>query len=259
MGVAAGDIDNDGCVDLYLTRFGRNQMFRNNGDGTFTDVSPRAGTDDPRLGRLRGVRRLRPRRVARSVRRQLPELQRSRPHIRCFGDSGQPDYCAPERYRAAAETGSIATAATARSPTSTREAGMARDFGPALGVSTADFNGDGWIDIFVANDQQENQLWINQRNGTFENTALLSGVALNGAGDAKANMGVDAGDFDNDGDEDLFITDLTGEGSTLYVNDGTGHVRRPERARSGIGSPACRTPASAPPGSTSTTTAGWTC
>jgi len=99
---------------------------------------------------------------------------------------------------------------------------MARDFGPALGVSTADFNGDGWIDIFVANDQKENQLWFNRGNGTFENRALRSGVALDGAGVAKANMGVDAGDFDNDGDEDLITTVLTREGDSLYVNDGTG-------------------------------------
>ncbi len=121
---------------------------------------------------------------------------------------------------------------------------MAREFGPALGVSTADFNGDGWIDIFVANDQQENQLWINQRNGTFTNTALLAGAALGPAGERKADMGVDAGDFDNDGDQDLFVTELIGQGSTLYVNDGaamfeeqsmrTG-IRRPSLPYTGFG------------------------
>jgi hypothetical protein len=94
----------------------------------------------------------------------------------------------------------------------TASAGMSREFGPALGVSTADFNGDGWIDIFVANDGQPNQLWINQHDGTFRNTALLSGVALGPEGQAKSSMGIDAGDFDNDGDEDLFITELTGQG-----------------------------------------------
>ena len=104
----------------------------------------------------------------------------------------------------------------------TRTAGVALDFGPALGVATADFDNDGWIDIFVANDQQENQLWMNQHDGTFINLALVSGAALGAAGEAKADMGVDAGDFDNDGDEDLFITELVSQGSTLYVNDGTG-------------------------------------
>ena len=100
-------------------------------------------------------------------------------------------------------------------------AGMSREFGPALGVSTADFNGDGWIDIYVANDEQPNQLWINQHDGTFKNTGLLSGTALSTDGEAKSSMGVDAADFDNDGDEDLFVTELTGQGANLYVNDGS--------------------------------------
>ena len=101
-------------------------------------------------------------------------------------------------------------------------AGMSREFGPALGVSTADFNGDGWPDIYVANDGQPNQLWINQHDGTFKNTGLLSGTALSAEGEAKSSMGVDAGDFDNDGDEDLFVAELTGQGADLYVNDGSG-------------------------------------
>ena len=95
-------------------------------------------------------------------------------------------------------------------------------FGPALGVVTADFNGDGWIDIYVANDGTENLLWINQRNGTFKETALLAGAAVNELGKPEASMGVDAGDVDNDGTEDLFFTNLTGEGHDLLVNDGSG-------------------------------------
>ena len=102
----------------------------------------------------------------------------------------------------------------------TSAAGLATQFGPALGVSTADFDGDGWMDVYVANDGEENQLWLNQRDGTFVNRALLAGVALGPSGEAKAGMGVDAGDFDDDGDEDLVVTNLTGEGMDLYVNDG---------------------------------------
>jgi hypothetical protein len=101
-------------------------------------------------------------------------------------------------------------------------------------VSTADFNGDGWIDIYVANDGAPNQLWINQHNGTFKNLGLLSGTALSAHGRAKAGMGVDAGDVDNDGDEDLFVTNLTGEGNDLYVNNGSGLFEE-QSARSGLG------------------------
>ena len=121
----------------------------------------------------------------------------------CFSPSGAPDYCSPNAYRPQPSrlyhnnrdgTFTDVTAA----------AGMAREFGPALGVSTADFNGDGWSDIYVANDGQPNQLWINQRDGTFRNTGLLSGAAMTRTARRKAGMGVDAGDFDNDGDEDCW-------------------------------------------------------
>jgi hypothetical protein len=135
----------------------------------------------------------------------------------------------------------------------TVKSGVAREFGPALGAVAADFNGDGWLDLYVANDGQPNQLWINQHDGTFRNTALLAGAALSPEGSAKSSMGIDAGDFDNDGDEDLFITELVGQGDDLYVNDGSG-VFEDRSARAGCR--VCHSPASAPAGSTSTTTAG---
>jgi hypothetical protein len=235
MGVAAGDIDNDGWVDLYLTGFGRNQLFRNNGNGTFSDSSSRSGTSD---------------RSAWSVSASFVDVDRDgwldlfvgnylnftlEAHRTCFNRSGPPDYCPPEVYRAQPSRfyrnrgdGTFVDATAA--------AGLAREFGPALGVATADFNGDRWIDIFVANDQKENQLWINQRDGTFRNMAPLWGVAVGANGEVKADMGVDAGDFDNDGDEDLFITELTGQGSTLYVNTGSG-LFEDQSARQGIRAP----------------------
>src|SRR4029077_16962605 len=98
----------------------------------------------------------------------------------------------------------------------------AGQFGRGLGVVAADFNGDGWVDIYVANDGQENQLWMNQKNGTFKNTALLSGSALTADGKATGGMGVDAGDFAGAGHEDLFITTLVNEGNSLMVNGGSG-------------------------------------
>jgi len=102
-------------------------------------------------------------------------------------------------------------------------AGLGAAFGPGLGVTCADFNGDGWPDIYVANDGDDNQLWLNRQDGRFENTALMSGVAINAYGKAEASMGVTAGDFDGDGDEDLFMTHLSRETNTLYVNDGSGN------------------------------------
>jgi hypothetical protein len=139
----------------------------------------------------------------------------------CMSPTGAPDYCMPDSYPALPDrlyrnrrNGTFADVTTT--------AHVASEFGPALGVSTADFNGDGWMDIYVANDGKENQLWLNRRDGTFENGALLAGVALPLSGKAEGSMGVDAGDFDNDGDEDLVMTELTGEGSNLFVNDGTG-------------------------------------
>jgi hypothetical protein len=221
MGVAAGDLDNDGWVDLYLTKFDApNQLLRNNRDGTFTDVSTASGTghrswsvsaawvDVNRDGWLDLY-------VANYLRYTLEDA------APCFGAAGAVDYCTPDAFQPLPHrlyvnqrNGTFADVSGS--------SGITREFGPGLGVSTADFNGDGWIDIYVANDGMENQLWLNRRNGSFENVALLAGVALPVTGKAEASMGVDAADFDDDGDEDLLVTELTGEGSNLFVNDGSG-------------------------------------
>jgi hypothetical protein len=147
--------------------------------------------------------------------------------------SGAPDYCTPDSYQPLPDRlyrnrhdGTFEDI-SARSQ-------IARAFGPALGVATADFDGDGWMDIYVANDGKENQLWINRRDGTFENRALLAGVALPLTGKAEASMGVDAGDLDDDGDDDLVVTELTGEGTNVFVNDGAG-VFEDSSTRTGIG------------------------
>jgi hypothetical protein len=227
MGVATGDFNNDGCVDLFLTNLGPNQLWRNNCDGTFTNVSSAFGAASSSSQSGSGP--------SWSVSAAFLDFDRDgwldlfvgnylsyrvEANMPCFSPSGRLDYCSPNAYRPQTSrlyhnnrdgTFSDVTAA----------AGMSREVGPALGVATADFNGDGWIDIFVANDGQPNQLWINQRDGTFRNMGLLSGTAMNPHGKAKAGMGVDAGDFDNDGDEDLLVANLRGEGDDLFVNDGS--------------------------------------
>jgi len=220
MGAATGDYNNDGCVDLYVTKLGSNQLLRNNCDGTFSDATAVSRTADPGW----------------SVSAAFVDVDRDgwlvlfvgqylnyslAGNVVCYSVSGQRDYCPPSAYRARPShlfrnnrdgTFSDITAA----------AGMATEYGPALGISTADFNGDGWIDLYVANDGAPNQLWINQRNGRFTNTALLAGAAVSAEGRLKASMGVDAGDFDEDGDDDVFVGELTGQGADLYVNDGSG-------------------------------------
>ena len=220
IGVATGDIDNDGCIDLYLTYLGPNKLFHNNCDGTFTDVSERSGTDDSGWG----------------VSASFFDYDRDgwldlyvgnyvqydlKADKKCTNLTGKREYCTPAMYQAQPDRlyhnnrDGTFTDVTAK-------ALVGGPFGPALGVVSADFNNDGWMDIYVANDTKENLLWINQRNGTFKSMGLLSGAAVGANGKPEASMGVDAGDFDNDGDEDLFMTHLPAEGNDLYVNDGTG-------------------------------------
>ena len=234
MGVATGDFNNDGCTDVYVTKFGKNQLLRNNCNGTFTDVTRESRTSDSGW----------------SVSATFFDFDRdgwldlfvghyliySTEHTtKCFSLAGMPDYCSPSVHSPEPNhlyhnnrdgTFTDVTAA----------AGMAADFGGALGAVAADFNRDGWSDLYVTNDGHQNQLWINQRNGTFKNTALLAGTALSEGGIAKASMGVDAGDFDNDGDDDIVMTELTGQGSNIFVNDGSG-IFTEQSARLGIHGP----------------------
>ena len=169
--------------------FGPNQLFRNNCDGTFTDVSKASGTDDSGVERLGVVRRLRPRRLARPVRRQLSELQRRDATRRASAPSGGPTTARrtvyqPQPSRLYHNNRRRHVRRRHRQAPASRASSARRS-----ASSTADFNGDGWIDIYVANDGQPNQLWINQRNGTFKNTALLSGAALSADGKAEAEHG----------------------------------------------------------------------
>jgi hypothetical protein len=229
MGAAAADVNNDGCVDLFVTGFGRNHLFRNGCDGSFTDIwKDRAPDwavsasflDYDRDGWLDLY-------VGNYVHYSLDIA------TKCQALSGEPDYCTPQAFRAQTHRLYRNTGGGAFVDVTAR-ALSGNSAGPALGVSTADFNQDGWIDLYVANDGAANMLWMNQRDGTFRDAALLAGAALSAEGKPEGSMGVDAGDFDNDGDEDLFMTHLPDEGNNLYVNDGSG-VFEDQSTRSGLG------------------------
>jgi hypothetical protein len=235
MGVAAADYDNDGFVDLYRTGLDSAVLLHNNGDGTFTDVTATTGVGD---------------RGGWSVSASFVDIDRDgwldlyvgnyliytvEGDVDCLSATGQNNYCPPSRYRPQPDR-LYRNRGDGTFEDVTRKALVGGAFGPALGVSTADFDGDGWMDIYVGNDGMANQLWINQRNGTFKDTALIAGAAVNGSGNAEASMGIDAGDFDNDGDEDLFITNWLAQMNTLYVNAGGG-VFEDRKGPSGLGPP----------------------
>ena len=220
MGVATGDYDNDGWVDLYVTNFGPNVLLRNRGDGTFEDVTASSGTGDRNW----------------TIGATFFDFDRDgwldlfsgnylefslASHTPCPMPSGALTYCGPGAYMPQPDTlfrnlgnGSFQDVSIS--------SGIRSKFGAGMGVVAADFNGDDWIDFFVTNDGMPNQLWINRRDGTFLNDALFAGVSVNQDGQPEASMGVDAADFDGDGDQDLFMTHLIRETNTLYANDGAG-------------------------------------
>jgi len=245
LGVATGDVDNDGWVDLFVTNFGPDQLFRNNGDGTFTDVSSGTGIKERNLFGVSAS-------FVDYDRDQWLDLYVGNNvdynldnQTECPNPAGNRDYCSPQVYggmpdrlyrnRGDGTFDDVSATALLHDVDPGISRATSGQFGPALGVVSADYDGDNWPDIYVANDGSENVLWVNQQDGTFENAALLSGAALSALGTPEASMGVAAGDFDNDGDEDLFMTHLMTEGNNLYVNDGSG-VFQDGSAPSGLGS-----------------------
>ncbi len=220
MGAATGDYDNDGAVDLYVTRFGANQLWRNRGDGTFEDVTDRAGAGDERFSAPAtffdydgdGWLDL-------FVGNYVDFTFDS--HRICYSPASAPDYCGPSSYQAVPDK-LLRNRGDGTFEDVTIASGVAVADGPALGVVAADLTRDGRPDLLVANDGQPNQLWVNLGDGRFADEAALAGCAVSGAGAAEAGMGVDAGDFDADGDEDLFVTHLVAETHALFVNQGDG-------------------------------------
>ncbi len=188
MGTAVGDYDNDGDLDLFVTSFGPETLYRNNGDGTFTDVTAQAGVSDPLWSASAAFRRLRPGRRSRSLRRQLPRLHDRRQQVVLRSRSARATTAVrgrivqlPDRlYR---------NDGNGRFSDVTESAGISKADGAGLGVVAGDYNGDGWLDIYVANDATSNQLWINRRDGTFADDGRALGRRAECRGQSRGQHG----------------------------------------------------------------------
>jgi hypothetical protein len=220
IGVACADYDNDGYVDLYVTNLGSNVLYRNHGDGTFADVTARAGVGDARFSTSAAW-------VDYDTDGDLdlfvvnyigwtPELDRATP---CYDRRGRPRYCPPGSFASPAPDALYRNNGDGTFEDVSAAAGIGTKSGTGMGVVASDLDGDGRVDLYVANDAMPNHLWINRGDGGFDEGALIAGCALNRDGQSEGGMGVLAEDYDFDGDTDLFMVHLNGETHTYYQND----------------------------------------
>ena len=220
LGVSAADYDNDGDTDVYLTTLGPNRLFRNVGGGRFEDVTGRAGVGDPgfsssalwfdydRDGRLDLF-------VANYVEWSLEK------DLFCTLDGKTKSYCTPESYKGQSPT-LYRNKGDGTFENVTKRAGVYDPSNKMLGLALIDYNDDGWMDVFGANDTQPNRLYRNKGDGTFTDVALAAGVAFNEAGVARAGMGVDTADYDGSGRASIVIGNFSNEMMALYANEGNG-------------------------------------
>ena len=217
MGVAVGDTDNDGDPDVFASNFGRNRFYVNNGDGTFSEAPDAISVKEERW----------------TTSASFFDFDKDgdldlfatnyvgftlENNIECSGTKGQREYCGPTIYPPTTDQ-LWRNEGNNHFVEISEESGISAAAGNGLGTSATDFDADGDIDIYVANDLQANRLWLQDPDGRFTDTALMSGAAYNGRGVPEASMGVTAGDFDGDGDEDLFMTHLAAQTNTLYLNE----------------------------------------
>ncbi len=219
-GVAAGDYDNDGYPDLFVCNAGRNVLYHNNGDGTFTDVTARSGIggkpkdvlsvaaawfDYDNDGKLDLV--------VSNYTVWSPQTDK------ICAANGREYYCHPRVYASVAQR-LYHNLGNGRFEDVTESSGFGRELGKGMGIAIADFNRDGYQDVLIANDTVRNFLFINQGNGTFKESAFAWGVAYDESGNAGSSMGADARDYDNDGWPDLFYNNLKGQIWGLFHNAG---------------------------------------
>jgi hypothetical protein len=220
LGAAAGDYDNDGNVDLYVTALGGNRLFRNAGKGRFTDVTAKAGVADSGFSTsalwfdfdVDGDLDLF---VAHYV-EWSPQTD-----LYCTLDGKSKSYCTPESYKGQSAT-LFRNRGDGTFENATKRAGLYDPSAKALGVAMLDYDTDGRMDLFVANDTQPNRLYRNKGDGTFQDVAVSAGVAFSEAGVARAGMGVDAADYDRSGRPSLVIGNFSNQMMALYHNEGRG-------------------------------------
>ena len=217
-GVAVGDYDNDGFPDIFIANTGKNTLYHNNGNGTFTDVTEQSGLGGkpPRTLSVQaawfdydndGLLDL----VVSNYTLWTPEEDR-----RCTVGRSEA-YCHPQTYPAVPHQ-LFHNLGRGRFEDVTEKSGIGKSLGKGMGIAIADFNGDGWMDIFIANDTERNFLFLNQGNGTFKEEGLEYGVAYNEEGATVSAMGADAKDYDNDGFVDIFYNNLMGQTWALFHN-----------------------------------------
>ena len=220
-GVAAADYDNDGFDDLFICNAGRNALYHNNGDGTFTDVTVGSGLEHKPLNVLSvgaawfdynndGLLDL----IVTNYTVWTPETD-----LRCRMDDKRDEYCSPTVYKSVPSR-LYRNLGGGRFEDVTESSGIGKALGKGMGIAIADFNNDGRMDVFIANDTDPNFLFLNQGDGTFKEVGLEYGVAYNAQGDSVSGMGCDAKDFDNDGLVDVVYNDLSGQVFGLLGNEG---------------------------------------
>ena len=228
MGVAAGDYDNDGFADLYVTGLNHNQLLHNNGDGTFTDVTDKAGVAGmvPKIGKAWAVAAgwFDYNNDGRLDLFVTNYLNYNIANAKLCAQGGLPAYCSPMEFIG---TPNILYRNNGDGTFTdvSEQSGISKYVGKGMGMAFADYDGDGYTDIFVANDTFENYLFHNNGDGSFKNVALAAGVSYNAFGNAVAGMAADFKDIDNDGRPDIFETAMFGEGFPVYQNLGNGQFQ----------------------------------
>ncbi|HLV87490.1 MAG TPA: CRTAC1 family protein [Candidatus Sulfotelmatobacter sp.] len=220
-GVAIGDYDNDGFDDIFISALGQSHLFHNNGNGTFLDVTKQAGmwgpsdfstsaawVDYDRDGKLDLV-------VANYV--QWSEQG----DLYCTLDGAHKSYCTPESYKGASVR-LWHNAGGGKFEDVTQKSGLGDPTSKSLGIAILDYNGDGWPDILIANDTQPNKLYLNKKDGTFEERGVAAGIGFSEDGVARAGMGVDAADYDRSGHPSVLISNFANQMVSLYHNEGNG-------------------------------------